>query len=363
MRWARRIALVRCAATLMVSLIAAAGCAEPAGHPMQLVKQYGLGNDRNDAAKVSEDAMRRYERSAAALNNGVRYSEDGKYTEALEYFQKALEIDPKMGGAYADRAAVYLKLKQPAKALTDIDKAIKLEPGNYRLHVTRVRALTDLHRFKEALLDAGSLINDYPDAFYFTLRADVWKRSGNRQAAIKDLEAAVLASEQSGEDAMDEVEQLERLTGHKVQRPKPNDAGARKIVQGLRILVSSAQRFDPTFIGQHLGNPLEEAKILNAPEDHSLDFRSREDKSNVLAVHLDLDRRRGPFAYISVDTHRVHVGVREVEQMFGKPDNSDDDEPPGEIIYSRPWGVVKFQFHEHGFRSLYGVTLTTKKLE
>jgi tetratricopeptide (TPR) repeat protein len=63
------------------------------------------------------------------LGRGYAYSWKREHQKALADYAKAIEIDPKFAGAYANRAILYAdSLNQNNAALTDIDKALQLEP-------------------------------------------------------------------------------------------------------------------------------------------------------------------------------------------------------------------------------------------
>jgi len=61
---------------------------------------------------------------------GLDHGKLEKYQEAIENFNKAIELDPNSVAFYFARGDVYEILKKYEEAINDYDKAIKLEPNN-----------------------------------------------------------------------------------------------------------------------------------------------------------------------------------------------------------------------------------------
>ena len=52
----------------------------------------------------------------------------GKWQQSLAYYNKALEIDPKLANAYVNRGIAYAHLEKPKKTIADYEMALKLDP-------------------------------------------------------------------------------------------------------------------------------------------------------------------------------------------------------------------------------------------
>ena len=76
---------------------------------------------------------------------------------ALENFNWALELDPKMATGYVNRGFVLNDMKQPVKASKDFQTALKLQPDYGEAHLGLAYADLQLHRPKPAIrhLDAA----------------------------------------------------------------------------------------------------------------------------------------------------------------------------------------------------------------
>lgn len=325
---------------------------------------YRTGDVRTPLTLSQEELNKRYEQSAAATNKGNDFSIQKKYQEAIVWFTKAIEIDPTMSSAYWNRAVSYLQDNQPDKALLDINKTISLRPSETEAYAVRIRVLCALHRFNDALKNADALINHTPGAKNFGIRAKLFEKLGNKAKAIKDWESAILSSEQDGEDAMDEVDALEALVGHKVERPNPPIQGAQELTNIIAQIESDKRRFDPQFIQEITKVNLHEVPITNRPTEHSYDFISSEGNGpfKYVSVYTKFDPSDGsPTCKLSLDTYKVNVSSGFVVKTFGVPDKIDEKDRPGQFRYNRTWGTLTFYFQRHGFKSLTGIDLRIKK--
>jgi CheY-like chemotaxis protein len=80
-------------------------------------KGFGLGLDRLLGKAGSQ------------YREGLRLSyREGKYADALPFFDRALEIDPGMAAAWHDRGVALRKLGRDEEALKDLEKAAELAP-------------------------------------------------------------------------------------------------------------------------------------------------------------------------------------------------------------------------------------------
>jgi DnaJ family protein C protein 7 len=86
----------------------------------------------------------------------------GKLTEALEIYTKTLAIDPENEGTnsklFSNRATVLTKLGKQEEALNDYDKALELDPTFSKVYYKRAAAHMKLERFEEAVRDYKSAL-------------------------------------------------------------------------------------------------------------------------------------------------------------------------------------------------------------
>lgn len=64
------------------------------------------------------------------LNTGLGFHKEHNYAKAIEFYEKALSVDPNYGLAYNNICSAYNDLKQYDKAIPYGEKAVKIAPGN-----------------------------------------------------------------------------------------------------------------------------------------------------------------------------------------------------------------------------------------
>jgi PAS domain S-box-containing protein len=81
-------------------------------------------------------------KAKAPYLEGLRlYYREGRYTDAIPFFNRALEIDPGYVFAYHDRGICYREIGKDDEALRDIEKALQLSPGEEEIMYSRAETL------------------------------------------------------------------------------------------------------------------------------------------------------------------------------------------------------------------------------
>src|SRR5207245_1547658 len=70
----------------------------------------------------------RANRTSDARAEGLRLYKEGRYREALPYLDQVIERHPRDIELRDKRGGIYLRLGQPAQAVSDFDVAIRLSP-------------------------------------------------------------------------------------------------------------------------------------------------------------------------------------------------------------------------------------------
>lgn len=149
---------------------------------------------------------------------GYRRYELGEYQAALNAYTQALELDPNNVEAYNRRSTVRSALGDYQGALEDIEKAKNLsvapEQSSSSTPVVTLkgycqRGVDKLQQgdFPGAIADFNQVLQMYGnDATVLTCRGFAYRRSGDNERAIEDLQtAAKLFSEQGDEKSAQEI--------------------------------------------------------------------------------------------------------------------------------------------------------------
>jgi len=102
-------------------------------------------------------------------NRGIEFYFKGKYEEALESFNKVIELKPDFAKAWFNKSVILGKLARYNEALEACDKAIQLSPDFAEAWNNKGAILGELGKYKEALEAINKAIElkpDYPDAWY-----------------------------------------------------------------------------------------------------------------------------------------------------------------------------------------------------
>lgn len=81
---------------------------------------------------------------------GKTLIDEGKYEEAIECFDKALELDPTYIRAYNNKGCVFEALNKHEEAIECYDKAIELNPDDHETYNNKQFVLSKLNKKGEA---------------------------------------------------------------------------------------------------------------------------------------------------------------------------------------------------------------------
>ena len=125
---------------------------------------------RNASAQFDNSDLLRGMSPAASqhFTRGLKYFEQGKYTEAIQSFQHALIQQPSFPPANYYLATLYVKLGQAGKAISYYKNAIQDAPDFAEAHYGLASAYRELEEFDQAVSEyqkAIELAPDYADAY------------------------------------------------------------------------------------------------------------------------------------------------------------------------------------------------------
>ena len=138
-----------------------------------LTKQFTLATPLNDAVDW--------------YNKGVVLHDQGKYDEAIQAYNKAIEIDPQYAHAWDNKGAALGAQGKYNEAIQAYDKAIEINPQYADAWSNKGVVLDDLGKYDETLKACNEAIRLDPYS------ADSWYNKGNALKAQKKYDEAIQA--------------------------------------------------------------------------------------------------------------------------------------------------------------------------
>jgi tetratricopeptide (TPR) repeat protein len=134
------------------------------------------------------EAGRHLERGRALITRGL-------LEEAITELDRAIELEPDNVEIYATRGFAYIALGQIQRGIADYDRAIELESDNPILYNDRGFAYAELGRYEQAVADYDKAIEldpDYDNVDYaYNNRGFAYGSLGKYEQAFRDFERAI----------------------------------------------------------------------------------------------------------------------------------------------------------------------------
>jgi tetratricopeptide (TPR) repeat protein len=103
------------------------------------------------------------DREEQYLEEGYRFFELGRFSDAVEYYDKAIAINPNNADAWLNRGYSLARLDRHAEAIAAFDRAIAINPNDANAWVNRGNSLCDNKLYTEALVSYDKAIGIKPD--------------------------------------------------------------------------------------------------------------------------------------------------------------------------------------------------------
>lgn len=135
----------------------------------------------------------------AYFNRGLARLRLKTLNEAVDDFDKYIEINPNNYFAYNNRANAKMLLNLNKEAIDDFGKAIELSPSKSDLYFNRANAKFNLRSFTDAIVDYNVAIDLQPfDSGYYLNRALAYVEINELNQALEDASAAIRIDPQNG---------------------------------------------------------------------------------------------------------------------------------------------------------------------
>lgn len=129
----------------------------------------------------------------ARVNNeiGTASAEQGRYEKALEYLDKAINLNPQYAEPYYNRGTVYGRLGQYQRTIDDCSEALRLKPDYVNAYNNRGNAYAALGLYSKAIEDYNTAIRLMPDYIpAYINRGSAYLKSGDEKSACLDAHRA-----------------------------------------------------------------------------------------------------------------------------------------------------------------------------
>jgi len=122
----------------------------------------------------------------------VIYTAKGDYDRALADLSRAIDLDPKLAFAFAERAHAYTNKGDPERAVADASRAIELDPKSSSSWRARGRAYSAKGDYDRAVADYSQAIKANPtDAHAVGDRGFAYVKKGDAERAMADYMRAI----------------------------------------------------------------------------------------------------------------------------------------------------------------------------
>ena len=153
-----------------------------------------------ETARTEAGFSQKAEDYADYFDRGLAYGKAGKHNQAIEDFNRAIELNPQAAAAYNNRGLAYYNLGNYEQAIKDCDMALQINPEEAEAYYNRGLVHADLDNYTEAIEDyykAIELNRKYADglnpklAEAYNDRGATYDNLGQYQRAIEDYNEGI----------------------------------------------------------------------------------------------------------------------------------------------------------------------------
>jgi tetratricopeptide (TPR) repeat protein len=132
------------------------------------------------------------------FENAQRLFIDGKLSESIDAFTKAIDAGEKTEIAFLSRGVAFLRNHESDKAIHDFSEVVRMNDSNVRAHYYRGIAFLTMDDYGHAIseLDRTIELNPQHRAAFFA-RGTAYAQMENDGEAIRNIKSALMTSETS----------------------------------------------------------------------------------------------------------------------------------------------------------------------
>ncbi|MGH3828977.1 MAG: tetratricopeptide repeat protein [Pseudonocardiaceae bacterium] len=126
------------------------------------------------------------------VDRGKAYLRGKRLDEALNHFNRAIELKPDYAAAIAGRGETYQDMNRLDESLADLNRAVDLRPDNTTFISHRAGTYRRMKRYDLALADCNRAVNLEPDtAWIIAARGQIYRIRDRFDEALADLNRAI----------------------------------------------------------------------------------------------------------------------------------------------------------------------------
>lgn len=164
--------------------------------------QFSEKKDYENAIAEIDKLLEEYPQSSLGLDmKGLLLIKSSRFSEAEQYLQKALGINPKLAIAWYNLSVVKRMQNQPELSLSHLNRALSLQANLSKAYFDRALVKEQLGDEKGALKDYNILIEDRNGKYLeaFLNRGLTFKMLGDFESALKDINFVIENSKPSSD--------------------------------------------------------------------------------------------------------------------------------------------------------------------
>jgi tetratricopeptide (TPR) repeat protein len=129
--------------------------------------------------------------SPSMFSQGNAFYDRGKYAQALERYNKAIELNPSSEAAYANKGSALRMLRRYPEALMALDKAIALNPDDVWAYDERGSVYSNEGKYDQAIVAYDEALERDPKYKFAYAKAFALRKLGRYKEALDALNRAI----------------------------------------------------------------------------------------------------------------------------------------------------------------------------
>ena len=126
------------------------------------------------------------------VRRGLEAQQQGESEQAIQYYNKAIELNPSSADAYNSRGIAYAKKDELERAIQNFGKAIELNPSSADAYNNRGNVYSDKGELDRAIQDYNKALELNPnDAVAYNNRGIAYDNKGDFDQAIQDYNISI----------------------------------------------------------------------------------------------------------------------------------------------------------------------------